>query len=407
MPVDADSTPVALPTARTHPFDPAPELAALREQSPLCRMRYPDGHVGWLVTSYELARKLLVDARFSMKPFRPPVGDPAKTAEVQEVEGAREEATGALILLDPPRHTKIRRLQAGYFTVQRMREHRAGIERIVEGCLDEMERHGPPVDFVEAFAAPVPGLAICAILGVPGEDRARFERPTQIAEDPRSTAEEQLAANDEFRDYAHEVIRSKRARPGDDLLSELTQTSDLSDAELAGVALQLFGAGHETTVSMLALGALVLLSDRGRWERLCDDPSLVGGAVEELLRYLTIVQVGAFTRTATEDVELDGAVIKAGEGVTVSLSAANRDPAKFADPDLFDLARDAAGHLAFGHGRHICLGQHFARLEMEVALLALTRRFPTLRLAAAPDQVPMHPPEQFLSGVHELPVTWG
>ncbi|ADB50378.1 cytochrome P450 [Conexibacter woesei] len=402
----AGSAPVDLPITRTHPFDPAPQLAALREESPLCRLRYPDGHVGWLATSYDLARRVLVDSRFSIKPMRPPVGDPVTTAEVQEVERAQPEAEGALILLDPPQHTKIRRLQAAYFTVQRIGEHRAGLERLVGDQLDAMERQGSPVDFVRAFAAPVPGLAICAMLGVPGSDREHFERPTQVSEDPRSTAEEQIAANNEFRAYSHGVIQRKRAEPGDDLLSEVIATSDLSDAELAGLALQLFSAGHETTVSMLALSLLALLGDRRRWEQLCADPSLVDGAVEELLRYLTIVQVGAFTRTATEDVELDGTVVKAGEGITVSLSAANRDPSKFPDPDLLDLARDASGHVAFGHGRHICLGQHFARLELQVALAALTRRFPTLRLAVPSEEVPMYPSEQFLYGVHELPVAW-
>jgi cytochrome P450 len=402
----AIDSPGELPTERTHPFDPPREVAALRDLGPLCRLRYPDGHVGWLVTGHALARAVLVDSRFSMRPVRRPVGDPVKNAAVSAAAGEGSELAGEMMALDPPEHTRVRRRLAAQFSARRVQEHRPRIERIVADRLDAMEHTGPPVDLVETFARPVPSLVICELLGVPHGDRDRFERPTAVMADRRSSPEEQIAASREFTDYARGVIERKRARPGHDILSNLIARGELTGDELRGVAGQLFIAGHETTPNMLALSVLALLCDRSRWEALRVDLSSIDAAVEELLRYLTIVQVGAFTRTALEDVELEGVVIKAGVGVTVSLSAANRDPERFGDPDRLDVSRDARGHLAFGHGRHVCLGQHLARLELQVGLLGLLRRFPTLRLAVPAEELRLHAGDEFLHGVHELPVTW-
>lgn len=402
----AMTAPVELPTLRTHPFDPAPELARLRERRPLCRLRYPDGHLGWLVTSHALARAVLVDPRFSMRPPRRPVGDAARDVAVLEADVDSPGRSGELMGLDPPDHTRIRRALAVHFTAGRAEERRPQVERVVAGRLDAMERAGPPVDFVELFGQPVPSLVVCDLLGVPHADRERFERPTAVMDDPLASARDKIAASREFTDYARAVIEQKRAKPGGDLLSALVARGELTDDELLGVTSQVFIAGHETTPKMLALGTFALLWDRSRWEALRADPASVDGAVEELLRYLTIVQVGAFTRTAREDVELGGATIRAGEGVTVSLSAADRDPRRFADPDRLDLWRVARGHLAFGYGRHVCLGQHLARLELQVGLAGLLARFPALRLAVPAEEVRVHGGERFLHGVHELPVAW-
>jgi cytochrome P450 len=394
-----------LPTARTHPFDLPPELRRLREEHSLCRLLYPDGHTGWLVTSHTLARAVLADRRFSVRPPRRPVGDAVRTAELA---GMSDDAvnSGILITLDPPQHKRLRRMQSGHFTAHGVNRYRGKIERIVADRLDAMERAGSPVDLVEMFALPVPSLALCEILGMPSRDRTQFERPTAIIEDPESTADEVRAAAREFTDYARSVIEQKRVQPGDDLLSDLVVRGELTDDELVGVALQLFTAGHDTTASQLAISTFALLCDRRLWEALGADPALVDRAVEELLRYLTIVQVGAFTRTAQEDVELGGVLIKAGEAVTVSLLAANRDPAKFAYPDLLDPSRGDRSHLAFGHGIHMCLGQHLARLELQAALRGLTQRFPTMQLAVAADEVPMRSGDEFLYGVRMLLVAW-
>jgi cytochrome P450 len=404
----SEQAPIELPTVRIHLFDPAPELALLREERPICRLRYPDGHLGWLITSYDLARELLVDPRFSLHPFRTAIQDPFKFEDFRGEDKDLLDRTkaGNLLFLDAPEHTRVRRVLVPFFTVRRIEALRPRVERIVSARLDAMEQSGPPADFVETFALPVPSMAICDWLGVPHSDEVQFQRPTDTLQDPSASAGAKIATRREFLDYATGVIAHKRGEPADDLLSELIATGDLTDDELAGIAMMVFAAGHKTTATMLALSAFVLLSSRGCWEELRTDPSLMQPAVEELLRYLTISQVGATPRTALEDVELGGTTIQAGETVTVSLAAANRDPDKFADPDRFHLSRDASGHLAFAHGRHMCLGQHLARLEVEVGLTGLLQRFPTLDLAVPCQEIPVHGGDQFLYGVHKLPVIW-
>jgi cytochrome P450 len=202
------------------------------------------------------------------------------------------------------------------------------------------------------------------------------------------------------------VVEHKRENPRPDILSDLVEQGELSEAEIVGLARQLFEAGHETTAAQISLGVIALLADRARWDQLRADPSLVAPAVDELLRYLSILQLGSFARTATEDVELGDVVVKAGETVVASIPVANRDPEKFADPDALDLGRDAAGHLAFGHGRHMCIGQHLARLEMEVALRGLLERFPTLDLAVPLEEIRFLGGEHQLYSVESLPVRW-
>lgn len=399
--------PFEFPTRRTQPFDPPAELGQLRDERPLCPLRYSDGAVGWLATSHGLARAVLSDPRFEVRPLRPPpVGAPETAAAVYEATADDPTNAGSVILLDPPEHTRVRRLQTAHFTARRMSEHRAQIERIVADRLDAMEQIGPPLDLVETFALPASSFAICELLGVPRSDSERFEHLEAIVQDPTASVEEKLAANLQFADYVRGVIAHKRAHPSDDLLSELVAGGELSDEELTGVARLLFGAGHHTTATMLAFSTFALLCERDRWERLRADPSSIDGAVEELLRYLTIVQTSVLTRNATEDVELAGVPIRAGESVTVSLSAANRDPDRFADPDTLDIARDAMGHVAFGYGRHMCLGQHLARIEIQIGLAGLIRRFPTLHLNVSPDEVPMHSGDHLVYGVRELPVAW-
>jgi cytochrome P450 len=210
------------------------------------------------------------------------------------------------------------------------------------------------------------------------------------------------AAYAAVREFIAELVAAKRAEPTDDLLSGLT-AGDLSDEELVNIGFVLLGAGLDTTANMLALGAFALLSHPGQLAALRADPGIADHAVEELLRYLSIIP---FTvRTALDDVELRGERIRAGETVTVSIPAANRDPAHFADPDTLDLLRPAGGHVAFGHGVHQCLGQQLARVELRVVLPALVTRFPALRLAIPAEDVPMRT-DMLIYGVHALPVTW-
>ena len=406
-----ETTPVGFPTTRTRLFEPAPELRFLREQRPLCRMRFPDGHVGWLATSHDLARTVLVSPHFTVRTPRTPVGDAQTLAEFHAATWQLPEKAGVVLELDPPQHTRIRRALAGYFTVARIGTYETAITEIVNDQLDAMASAAErgtsgQVDFVASFAQPVSSFVICEFLGAPRADRELFERPSVILTDIKATAQEKVDALQDFFDYCRRLIEQKRAEPSPGLLGDLVQRGALTDDELVGVARILFEAGHETTASMLSLSTLVLLSDRDRWDALRAHPELLGTAIEELLRYLTIVQLGAVPRTALQDVELGGLVIKAGESVMVSLAAPNRDPERFEHPDELDLSRDAIGHVAFGHGRHMCIGQHLARLELRIGLEALMRRFPTLRLATPIDQIEFSDGQHELFTVRELPVVW-
>ncbi|UNO38608.1 cytochrome P450 [Streptomyces sp. MST-110588] len=389
---------VTLPTDRTTgcPFDPPAELAKVRERQPLIRMRYPDGHLGWLVTGHSAARAVLSDPRFSSRYELLHALVPDAPSEIPPAP------PGDLTGMDAPEHTRYRRLLMGKFTVRRMRLLTERVGQITAEHLDAMERRGGPVDLVEAFARPVPALMICELLGVPYADRDHFQRLTATVMERETTPEEMMAAYHALQEYIHELVRAKRSEPTDDLLGDLA-TSDLTDEELAGVGAFLLAAGLDTTTSMLALGTFALLRNPGQLAALRADPSLADQAVEELLRYLSIAD--PMVRSALEDVEVDGRLIRAGESVTVSVQAANRDPLRFPDPDTLDLHRKATGHLSFGHGIHQCLGQQLARVEMRVAFPALVTRFPTLRLAVPPEQVPLRA-HAGIYGVHSLPVTW-
>jgi cytochrome P450 len=395
--------PVDLPSERVDPLD-AP--VGLRELTPVSRLRFSSGNLGWLVTGYALGRSVLVDSRFSVDSVSMPLGDPEVIAETDRIERSTPEHAGVLILLDPPQHTKIRRASASYFTVRAISEQEAAVERIVSDRLDVMAESGSPVDLVPTFALPISSFSICELLGVPHEDRERFERPSAVLADPRIDAEDKRAALVDFYDYCRQVVAEKRASPRDDILSDLIRKGELTEDEIVGLARQLFEAGHETTASMIALSVITLLSDRGRWESLKKDPSQIGNAVEELFRYLAIVPIGAASRTALEDVELGNVVVKQGEKVIVSIAAGNRDREKFHDPDELDLGRNATGHLSFGHGRHMCIGQHLARTEVIVALRGLIERFPNLNLAVPVEELRFFPGEYLLYGVEELPVAW-
>lgn len=391
-----------LPTARTCPFDPPPELERFREEQPLRPLAFPDGHVGWLVTSDSLARVVLADPRFSarLELLRFPVRRP----EPEGFAMGKPARPGFFLFIDPPSHTRYRRLLTGHFTVRRMKQLEPRIEEIVADHLDAMERSGPPVDLMEAFALPIPSLAICELLGVPYSDREDFQRNSLTPFNLDATDEQASSALQSLDQYFAELIRRKRNDPADDLLSALVASGELSDDELTGVGMLLLLGGHETTANMLSLGTFALLSHPDQADALRSGDASMDQAVEELLRYLTIAQFG-LPRTALEDVTLDGQLIKAGQTITISLPAANRDPERFDNPDQLDLSRSATGHLAFGHGIHQCIGQQLVRVEMRIGYTALFRRFPTLRLAVSPEEVPLRS-DMVTYGVHKLPVAW-
>ncbi|MEV0344389.1 cytochrome P450 [Nonomuraea sp. NPDC050680] len=393
---------LTLTTTRQRPFDPPDEIAELREQTPIHRMTYADGHLGWIVTGYAAARAVLADARFSNRPelIHPPI--PARMQLAKE-QGFRV-PPGFFLRMDAPEHTRYRKLLTGQFTVRRMKELEPRIAEITEACLDAMEAAAKPVDLVQEFALPIPSLVICELLGVPYEDRAQFQEDTKVLVNLETKAEDAVGAMTRISAYLYGLIQRKRAKPEGDLLSGLIENGELNDEELTGVAFLLLVAGHETTANMLGLGTYALLTNPAQLALMRDDPAAVENGVEELLRYLTIIHLGP-VRSALEDVEIEGRLVKAGESVTIHLPVANRDPSRFPDGDALDLARPATGHLTFGHGIHQCLGQQLARAEMRIAYPALLRRFPGLRLAISPEEVPMRS-DMSIYGVHRLPVTW-
>jgi cytochrome P450 len=398
----AAAEPVVLPLGRAGLFDPPAELAAIATARTAQRLHYSDGHVGWLVTSYEQARRVIADRRLGVV-MAQPVGDHAAHATFDEAIGGLDD--GFVSLKNPPDHTRLRRAVADRFTPGQVAARRVRIEAIVDDLLTAMERSGPPVDLRSAFALAIPSRVICELLGVPASDEHQFLHPTEVMLDSAATPEQMAAAFREFGDYVREVVARKHADPQDDLLTDLAQGDALDDQELAGMAMELFITGHETTANAIALGALALLRRLDAWAALCADPALIDAWSDELLRYLSIVEQ-SFTRVAREDVELDDVVIRAGERVTVSLLTANRDAAQFPEPGELRLDRGARGHLAFGHGIHKCLGQHLARVELQAALAGLARRFPTLRLAAPVEELRLESADVGVYRALALPVTW-
>lgn len=384
-----------LPTTRAAgcPFDPPEEMARLR---PLSRLLYGDGHVGWLVTGHALARQVLADPRFSSR--RELMRIPFPGAGNRKLPPA---PPGHLHGMDAPEHTRYRQQLIGKFTVRRMELLTARIEQNAKEYLDAIAKQQPPVDLVDAYAFPVAALTICELLGVPRPEQEALKREAKLLNSIEAAPEEVYAAVTSFNQRVSDLVSAKRSEPTDDLLSDLT-TTDLTDEELAGIGTVLMGAGLDTIASMIVLSVFALMGNPDQLTALRNDPDLFSGALEELLRYLSVEHT--LVRTAMEDVDLDGHLIKAGDSVTVSAHAANRDPERFADPDALDLGRRTGGHLAFGHGIHQCLGKELARAELRVALPALLTRFPTLRLAVSPDEV------QVITGanysVQKLPVTW-
>ncbi|MCO1577910.1 cytochrome P450 [Crossiella sp. SN42] len=399
-----DATPRSLPTDRdAGPFVPPSHLTRMREARPVSPLVFPDGHEGWIVTGYDEVRQVMADTRFSSRQDLGVVHEPYVVPGMPVVTEPSPQVPGLFIAMDPPDHTRLRRKLTGAFTVKRMRQLEEHINEIVERQLDELARLTPPVDLVKEFALPVPSLVICELLGVPYADRADFQANSTRFLDMTLTIEEKMAAYGALAGYLAALVTGKRAEPGEDILSDLAGQEDLSIEELTGIGFLLLLAGHETTANMLALGTFALVEHPDQLAELRANPDLLPGAVEELLRYLSIGDI--FYRYATEDLELGGETIPQGATVVVSLLTANHDPHRFDNPAALDIHRNARGHLSFGHGIHQCLGQQLARIEMRAGFAGLLRRFPTLQLAIPAAEVKLRT-NMRIYGVHELPVTW-
>lgn len=381
---------------------PPAEMAQLSQEKPVWPLRHTDGTIGWLVFDLDRARTVLTDPRFSVLPAGFAVGDGGFGELAEELENP-----GDLLRLDPPKHTRVRKALTAFFTVRAIAELRASVQGIVDGRIDAMQTAGPPVDFVQAFSRQVPAMTICSMIGVPFSDAPRFIEPSTVLMSGDSTGlEVKKAALDEFYAYVREVLARKSAEPGDDLTSKLLERGELTNDELAGVVWFLFSAGFETTAQTLAISALYLLHEPGRWKATRENGVSIEGLVEELFRYVPMFRSGLTQRTALEEIDLEGYRIRAGEHVTVYQGVMHHDPGRYPDPDVFDPSRDSRGHLLFGFGRHMCLGQHLARLEVQVAFERLLARLPTLRLAVEPADVGLIRTGWLHGIVTELPVAW-
>ncbi|MFC3453250.1 cytochrome P450 [Amycolatopsis speibonae] len=396
--------PQGLPMQRdAGPFDPPSEITRLRAARPVSPMVFPDGHEGWLVTGYDEVRQMMADTRFSSRQDIGILHMPYETPGMPTPTEPSPPMPGMFVAMDPPDHGRLRKRLTGAFTVKRMKQLEEHIVEITEQHLDAMAKLVPPVDLVKEFALPVPSLVICELLGVPYEDRESFQASSAQLMVRDQTLEEKMAAFIGMNTFLTELVTRKRETPDDDILSDLGRYDDLTIEELAGAAFLLLLAGHETTANMLALGAFALLENPGQLAELRADAELLPGAVEELLRYLSVADI--FFRYATEDLELGGETIRAGSTVIVSLLAANHDPRRFEAPDTLDIHRNARGLLSFGHGVHQCLGQQLSRIEMRAGFEGLLRRFPTLALAVPAGEIKLKT-DMNIYGVHALPVTW-
>ncbi|HJP79324.1 MAG TPA: cytochrome P450 [Pseudonocardiaceae bacterium] len=377
-----------------------PRLAEVRAQRPVLRVRLAYGGDAWLVTRYADVKTVLADPRFSRAAT---VGkDVARTT-------AMGPAPTSILSLDPPEHSRLRRLVAKAFTGRRIELLRPSAQRIVDDLLTTMIDTGPPADIAEALCWPLPITIICELLGVPVDDRGQFQTWTDrllvLSGDPgeSSTAREELGA------YIAALIARRRTDPSDDLLGALVDARDnedrLSEEELVSIGITILFAGHETTANQAGNFIYTLLANRAYWNELVADPNLVPAAIEELSRITPLAASAGFTRLVTEDLELSGQHLRAGDAVVVEATAANRDAAVFADPEDIDFHRADNPHIAFGHGAHHCLGAQLARMELQTVIATLVRRLPTLRLATAPDAVHWRA-DHLVRGVTALPVAW-
>lgn len=386
------------------PFDPPEDLLALQAQAPIARVRLWDGSTPWVLTRYADQRALLNDPRVSADITRP--GYPQQSASFRE----RKTQAPTFVNMDDPEHARLRRMVTAPFAIKRVEALRPAIQRIVDTLIDQMLAGPNPIDLVQAFALPVPSLVISELLGVPYADHDFFQDNSKVLVSRHQSTEAMLGAQGRLIDYLDRLVAEKLARPADDLLSSLATeqvaTGELTQRDAAAMGMLLLLAGHETTANMIALGTVALLEhpDQLAILRDTDDPKLIAGAVEELLRYLHITHSGR-RRVALEDIKIGGQVIRAGDGMIFANDVANRDEEVFADPDRLDVHRDARRHVAFGFGAHQCLGQPLARVELQVVYGTLYPRIPNLRLAVNVDQVPFKH-DAFIYGVHELLVTW-
>jgi cytochrome P450 len=396
------SYPIPAPAA----LEPPAEWAELRAKCPVAHVRFASGDPASLVTRYDDVKAVLSDPRFGRGTGQK---DAARIADTDD-GGIMNSEMATVLPQEGEGHLTWRRLVGKWFTAKRMAALRPGIAAMADQLIDTMIEKGGPVDLKAAFGFPLPVWVICDMLGVPDSDRDKFSHWSDcMLSMTRYTQDEMVAAMTEFGIYMAHHVELKRANRGDDLLSELIDSTDadgqpLSTAVLVATGQGLLVAGHETTANMITKMVAMLLSDRSRWEQVLADPKLVRSTVEEALRYDANAGFG-MVRYIDTQIELSGVAVPGGTTVVCSMAAANRDESAFADAETLDLTRTPNPHLAFGAGAHSCLGQALARTELQVALETLLRRLPTLELAVGADEL-VRVDGLAVGGLSELPVRW-
>jgi cytochrome P450 len=394
-----DSSPVKFTPAL--PGQPVPEIRTIGGDRPVFRAELPDGRIVWLVSGYQNVRQVLIDQRFSRA---------MAVAPGQARPGFEMFASGSINGMDPPEHTRLRKLVASAFTARRAEALRPRVASIVTALIDAMLDRPQPVDLVAGFSLPLPAQVICEMLGVPAADTGQFHAWSDtVLGDWQRDSDEIMTALAELYSYFGALIEIKRAQPADDLISALIAARDdtdrLSEQELTVMCCTLLIGGHETTANEINLSLLLLFDHPGQVAKLRADPGLIPGAVEEVLRCARLGGL-APTRVTSEDVAIGGVTIPAGEQVMPLFATANQDPSVFADPARFDVTRVAANHLSFGAGVHHCLGAQLARVELQEAFRGLIGRLPGLRLAVPASELEFKP-GMAIHSLRELPVLWG
>ncbi|MFE7278309.1 cytochrome P450 [Streptomyces sp. NPDC057623] len=393
-----------LPRAAECPLAPAPAAQALRAENPITKVRIWNDSTPWLITRHADQRALLPDPRVSDDDLDP--GFPYVNAHRAEIAPV----TPRLITnTDAPEHTRLRRTVNGPFVVKRIEKLRAPVQKIVDELIDDMLSGPNPTDLLKAFAFPLPSLVIAELLGVPYEDHDFFQRNSGVVLDGAVAPEVARKASGDLASYLDNLLTRKTTDPGEDVLTEMAgrvKAGEMTHTEAVHMGVAMLIAGHETTTTMISLGTLAFLQqpDQLALLRETEDPKVIANAVDEVLRYLTIVQTGV-RRVAKDDIEIGDVVIRKGDGMIFDLHAANWDPEVFPEAERLDITRPARIHQAFGYGPHQCLGQNLARLELQVAYGTLYRRIPTLRLAADIADLEFdHTGTTY--GVRSLPVAW-
>jgi cytochrome P450 len=388
------------PQIRTCPYQPPEGYRAIGEQGPVLKVTLYDGREAWMVTGFKESREILTHPNLSSQrthPGFPIVAPRFRSAIARNL---------AMIAMDPPQHDVYRRYLNPHFSLKAVRRMRTDIEQVVSGFVDAIVEHGPPADLISMLAVPLPSLVICRHLGVPYEDHDFFQDSSGKV--MLGSEEESATAGQNLVDYLDKMTQREIDHPTDGLIGTLVrervQTGEMTHDDLVSIALVLLIAAHETTSSSLALGVITLLEHPGQYARLRADMSLLPKAIEEILRYVSTTDLVA-TRVAKGDIEIAGHHIKAGEGVLVSGTIANRDDSVHQRPDDFDVTRSDTHHVTFGFGIHQCLGQNLARLELELAFDQLLTRLPDLRLAVDVDELPIRGAGT-VQRVLELPVAW-